>query len=87
MGADNTAIGILFRLKGNMMEQKIYLVTGEIRYQPYMGTSITKEETKLVYANSADEAYEKFYEFWEGKSSPYSQSYSVNFAHVEEPIL
>ncbi|AGS80971.1 hypothetical protein [Caulobacter phage Cr30] len=69
------------------MEQKVYLVTGEVRCTPYMGKSITTDEGRLVYASSATEAEEKFEQYWKGKSEPYSKSYFCYGADAREPIL
>ena len=53
----------------------VFLVKGSIRYTPYMGDTEIFDDIRLVKANTATEAEEKYQSWWEAKSSEYSHSY------------
>lgn len=51
----------------------MYLVEGEITRTPYMERSITTEVTRLVKADSPQEAEQKFTNHYESESDPYGR--------------
>ena len=63
-----------------------YLVKGTVYKTPYMGDEERHEDIRLVKANSAEEAEQKYADYWEKKTSEYSiYYYATGFA--EETIL
>lgn len=64
-----------------------FLVKGEIRKRDYMGDATYINDTRLVKANNADEAYAKYTKYWEDKTSEYSVYYSAINIDVTETIL
>ena len=65
---------------------KLYLVTGQIRYTPYMGDTTSSYEMSLVWAENADQAEEKFRNHWENQSSNYSHHYFAEGINANEAI-
>lgn len=66
---------------------KIYLAVIEGRVSEYMGSDKTFKTTRLVYADSYDEARDKVYKHYEDKSSEYCTYYSVYDCQITEPIM
>lgn len=66
---------------------KIYLAVITGRISEYMGDDKNFETTRLVYADSYDEAREKVYKHYEDKSSEYCTHYSVYDCKITEPIV
>jgi len=52
-----------------------FLVKGRVRHTPYMGDTHTFEDLRLVVADTAEHAKDKYEDWWEAKSSDYSDSY------------
>jgi hypothetical protein len=65
---------------------QVYLVKGDVNITHYMGQDKTVEVTNLVYANSKEEADEKFRKYWESKTSDYDVYYRVYSVEVCETI-
>lgn len=70
--------------KGNHME--LFLVSGTVRQYPYMGEVRVRSDQRLVWAESAAEAEEKFDKFWVDKSNSYSISYMTESVAANEAI-
>lgn len=54
---------------------KIWLVNGTVRVSHYMGKETQESETRLVIADSIEQAEEKFVQHFESLSRPYDVSY------------
>ena len=54
-----------------------FLVKGIVRKTPYMGDTTSFEDTRLVKADSPDQAERKFQNYWEAKTSEYSVYYTA----------
>ncbi len=68
------------------MEQ-LFLVRGEVTRTGYMvDDSPTDTETRLVYAETADEAELKFMAHWTDQGRNYSHGYRVAYVEVFEAI-
>jgi hypothetical protein len=63
-----------------------YLVNGTVSKTPYMGKEERFQDTKLVKATSAEEAKQKFEDYWEGQTNEYSVYYYA-YVYAEETIL
>lgn len=62
----------------------LYLVTGDIRVNQYMSPNCRlSRTTRLVEADSAKEAEEKFRRHYESLSQPYRLAYSVDDITVD----
>lgn len=64
----------------------LYLVKGTIAVTPYMCDRVTYEETRLVEAETSDQARLKFDTYWESKTDAYSIYYHVTSCEVLETI-
>lgn len=64
----------------------IWLVQGKVKISRYMSSSEISEVTRLVKADTAEVAREKFVQHFESKSSSYGTNYFVLEADVLETI-
>jgi hypothetical protein len=63
-----------------------FLVDATVYETPYMGDTRSFSDLRIVMANSATDAEQKFEDFWNYKSSDYSVSYRVD-ARAKETLL
>ena len=69
------------------MERLLYLATATVLYTPYMGNAESSDQMRLVWANSKEEACEKFVKYFEDRNVEYSMSYRVmGFVDIDEAI-
>lgn len=66
---------------------KLYLVKGRVVRASYMNNTDKAEwQSRVVWADSWEEACEKFTKHFEDNSDPYSVSYRVNSVEAHEEI-
>jgi hypothetical protein len=65
---------------------KLFLVDATIHTYKYMDDRTTEDDQQIVWADSAEQAQEKYKKFWEDKSDEYSNTYSVNYINAREAI-
>ena len=63
-----------------------FLVTGSIRFTPYMGDTKIIKDIRLVKADVYSDAVTKYKKWWEDKSDSYGDVYHVNDCNVTETI-
>lgn len=63
-----------------------YLVRGTVYRTYYMGEEERHEDIRLVKANSAEEAEQKYEDYWSNKTEQYSVYYHAT-GFAEETIL
>jgi hypothetical protein len=63
-----------------------FLVKGTVNKTPYMGKETRFEDIRLVMAYSASEAEQKYADYWQNKTDPYSMYYSA-FGEALETII
>lgn len=66
---------------------KIYLAVIKVRVSEYMSDDRMFDTTRLVYADSYDDARNKVYDHYRDKSEDYGTRYSVYDLTVTEPIM
>ena len=64
-----------------------YLVQAVVEVAEYMNDSRMVDDSRLVRALSVEEARQKYENYWEGRTEPYSVSYYVVSCHVMETII
>ena len=55
-----------------------YIVKGTVSITPYMNDTYTVEDIRIVMANNTAEAYDKYQDYWERKTSEYSIYYHAD---------
>ncbi len=65
----------------------LFLVEGNVTFTPYMGSSQKTKTIRLVEANSAEEASEKFEKYFHAQSIPHDDSYYATVIDVHECIV
>jgi hypothetical protein len=63
-----------------------FIVKATVSVTPYMGDTYEIEDIRIVMANDTAEAYTKYQEYWERKTSEYDIYYYTN-CEVMETIL
>lgn len=69
-------------------QRKLYLINGRVRLEQNMGADVARQEadqTRLVWANSDDEAVSKFNNYFSDMSNA-SQRYTVLFSSITEAL-
>lgn len=64
----------------------LFLVQGQIHITQYMGKTTKEDVLRIVRADDADQAEEKFRKHFEGMTNEYSVYYSVYSVEVSEEI-
>lgn len=65
-----------------------YVAQGVIKKKYYMDDDeLTSNDIRIVMAENVDQAREKYYEFWEKQTDPYSVYYRVGSVRIEETLL
>lgn len=65
---------------------KIFLVRCNVVRKPYMGDDRIIDDMRLVIADNADEAKDKYEKWWHDKTVEYSVYYTAFGANVIETI-
>lgn len=63
-----------------------YFVKGRLMVSPYMGSSYTLEDNRIVMSDSVQEAKTKYREYWDEKSESYGTSYYLESVYVADTI-
>ena len=63
-----------------------YFVKGRLMVSPYMGSSYTLEDNRIVMADSSSEARLKYGKYWDEKSESYGTSYYLESVYVADTI-
>ena len=66
-----------------LINMKTFLVKGIVYLTPYMGKERSFEDIRLVVAESATDAEEKFERWWENKTNEYSVYYHAHGEALE----
>lgn len=64
----------------------LFLVEGEISITQYMGDTKKEKALRIVHADDANQAAQKFRKHFEDKTDEYSVYYSVGYMEVNEEI-
>lgn len=65
---------------------KIFIVRCNVIRKPYMGDNQIIDDVRLVIADNADEAKDKYEKWWHDKSEDYSVYYTAYGSSVTETI-
>jgi hypothetical protein len=66
---------------------KLFLITADVSFTPYMNDKKKTKDVRLVWANSSDEAKQKYEAYWESKSESHGDSYYVHIEICSEAIV
>jgi hypothetical protein len=66
---------------------KLFLITANVDYTPYMNDRVKTKDVRLVWADSSDEAKQKYEAYWESKGESNGDSYYVRVDSCSEAIM